>query len=121
MVEFKLIVAGGRNFTDYDLLSKVIIDLATIEYPELAISIVSGMAKGADSLGYIFAIKHNVAKYLFPADWNKYGKRAGYIRNREMGNFADGLLAFWDGKSRGTKHMIEYMGSLNKPVHIVHY
>ena len=79
------------------------------------------MAKGADSLGHFFAIQHNVAKYKFPADWIKYGKGAGFIRNKQMGDFADGLLAFWDGESRGTKQMVEYMRSLGKPVHIVNY
>ena len=60
MQEFKLIVAGGRSFNDYELLSKVIMDMANIEYPDQALSIVSGMAKGADALGYMFAIKHSV-------------------------------------------------------------
>lgn len=121
MQEFKLIVAGGRDFNDYELLSRVIMDMANKEYPDRAISIISGMAKGADALGYFFAIKHNVVKYSFPADWNKHGRSAGFIRNKEMGNFADGLIAFWDGKSKGTAQMIQYMGSLNKPVIIVKY
>lgn len=120
MPEFKLIVAGGRDFADYDLLSKVIIDLAHGEYADKAISIVSGMARGADTLGYLFACKHNVVVYQFPAEWDKYGKQAGYMRNKDMGLFAYGLLAFWNG-SRGTAHMIQYMRSLNKPVHIVKY
>lgn len=121
MQEFKLIVAGGRDFNNSEVLSRTICQLAHGEYANMAISIVSGMARGADSLGYLFAIKHNVVKYQFPADWNQYGKRAGMIRNKAMGDFADGLLAFWDGQSRGTKQMIEYMRSLGKPVHIVNY
>ena len=79
------------------------------------------MAAGADLLAYYFAVKNNVVAYKFPVDWNKHGKSAGMIRNKQMGDFADGLLAFWDGKSRGTKQMIEYMHSLGKPVHVVHY
>ena len=121
MQELKLIVAGGRDFNDYELLSKVIMDLALKEYADKAVSIVSGMAKGADSLGYMFAVENNVRKYIFPADWNKYGKRAGMLRNKEMGNFADALVAFWDGQSRGTHQMIQFMGELGKPVHIVKY
>lgn len=121
MEEFKLIVAGGRDFTNADLLARSLCDLADGIYADKAISIVSGMARGADNLGYLFAIKHNVVKYQFPADWNQYGKRAGMIRNKQMGDFADGLLAFWDGQSRGTKQMIEYMRSLGKPVHIINY
>lgn len=121
MQELKLIVAGGRDFNDYQLLSQCIMDIALVEYPDRAISIVSGMAKGADSLGYMFAVENNVRKYIFPANWNQYGKRAGMLRNKEMGNFSDVLLAFWDGQSRGTQQMIQFMGSLNKPVHIVRY
>lgn len=121
MDEFKLIVAGGRDFTDAKMLDKAILDLAEGEYADKAISIVSGMARGADMLGYMFAVNHNVVVYQFPAEWDKYGKRAGFIRNKQMGDFADGLLAFWDGSSKGTKQMIEYMQSLQKPVHIVRY
>ena len=121
MKELKLIVAGGRDFNDYELMSKVIMDLALVVYPDQAISIVSGMAKGADALGYMFAVENNVKKYIFPADWNRYGRSAGMLRNKEMGNFSDVLLAFWDNRSRGTHQMIEFMGTLNKPVHIVKY
>jgi hypothetical protein len=117
--EFKLIVAGGRDFNDYDLLSRVLIAIADVELADKAVSIVSGVARGADQLGLEFARHHDVKLYAFLADWDKYGKRAGFLRNEEMGQFSDGLLAFWDGKSRGTKHMIDYMHSLNKPV-IVH-
>lgn len=121
MQEFKLIVAGGRDFNKVEVLAQSIIHLANGVYADKAVSIVTGMAKGADSLGYHFAIKHNVVTYKFPADWDQYGKRAGMIRNKQMGDFADGLLAFWDGQSRGTKQMIEYMRSLGKPTHIIHY
>lgn len=121
-MEFKLIIAGGRDFNDRQLLAD---SLDVLAYGELSIdyevSIVSGMARGADRLGYEFARLNNIQTYTFPANWHKYGKRAGYLRNAEMGNFADGLLVFWDGKSRGTQHMIDYMMKLNKPVTIVRY
>ena len=121
MREYKLIVAGGRDFNDADLLSETLMGLATEAGDEICISIVSGMARGADMLGFQFARKHNVKVYQFPADWNQYGKRAGFIRNKQMGDFSDGLLAFWDGESRGTKQMIEYMQSLGKPIYVVRY
>jgi len=121
MKEFKLIVAGGREFNNYPMLSKAIIDLSETLYDQVAVSIVSGMARGADELGVRFAAQHNVKLYKFPADWNQYGKRAGFVRNKQMGDCSDGLLAFWDGASKGTAQMIEYMRSLNKPVHIVRY
>lgn len=119
--EFKLIVAGGRDFNDYTVLSREIEQLANTTYANHEVSIVCGMARGADALGLRFAIEHQVFFYEFPADWTRYGNRAGPIRNRQMGDFADGLLAFWDGQSKGTHNMIDYMQRLKKPVHIVRY
>lgn len=123
MTEFKLIVAGGRDFVDYARCQRVINDLASSKdmYGDYNVSIVSGMARGADALGAQFARDNNVKLYKFPANWDMYGKRAGFMRNEQMGRFADGLLAFWDGKSKGTDHMITFMQSLGKPVHIVKY
>ncbi len=119
--EFKLIVAGGRDFNDYQLLGQSL-DKLVSELPEEAqVSIVSGMARGADALGVRFAIKHNVILHRFPADWDKYGKAAGYRRNADMGAIADGLIAFWDEKSKGTQHMINIMNQLNKLVVVVTY
>ena len=119
--ELKVIVAGGRNFNDYDQLSAVIFDQAELVGEDVGISIVSGMARGADALAHQFAMNEGVQVYEFPADWNKYGKRAGYVRNDEMAQFADALIAFWDGKSRGTKNMIETMTRLGKPVIVKRY
>ena len=121
MNEFKLIVAGGRDFSDRFLLRDELIKLAETTYADKAVSIVSGLAKGADLMGKYFAIEHEVTLYEFPAEWNRYGNSAGFIRNEQMGNFSDGLLAFWDGKSSGTKNMIYYMQQLRKPVHVVRY
>lgn len=120
MKEFKLIVAGGRDFNDYGLLSKELNALANGIYADVAVSIVSGMARGADALAVRFAQEHGVQLYEFPADWSQ-GKWAGFLRNKEMAKFSDGLLAFWDGQSRGTRHMIETMEQLKKPVYIVQY
>lgn len=122
MKEFKLIIAGGRDFTDAQKMRHHLDQLCHGgELNEYAVSIVSGMARGADMLGFQFARTHSVKCYQFPADWNQHGKAAGFIRNKQMGDFADGLLAFWDGESRGTKQMIEYMQSLNKPTYIIRY
>lgn len=122
MDEFKLIIAGGRDFIDYDKGSEEIIRLCVNgELKDYAVSIVSGMARGADAIGVAFARQHNVKLYEFPADWNTYGKRAGFIRNHAMGDFADGLLAFWNGKSSGTNDMIGYMQKLGKPVRVISY
>lgn len=119
--EFKLIVAGGRDFNDYALLSKTLNELVNDEYADKAVSIVSGMARGADALAHRFAMENGVAVYGFPADWYKHGKSASYQRNKEMALFADGLLAFWDGKSKGTKHMIDTAKRLHLPTIVMPY
>jgi hypothetical protein len=115
-MEFKLIVAGSRGFNDYELLSRTLFAIAEDVDPTVEISNVSGMARGADMLAAQFAKTNNVQLYEFPANWDMYGKRAGYLRNEEMAAFSNGLLAFWDGESRGTKHMIETMLAMGKPV-----
>jgi len=98
----KLIIAGSRNFTDYPLLKKTLTPIRS-----LISEIVSGTARGADQLGEQFALEHDIPIKQFPADWDRYGKPAGYIRNAQMAEYADALIAFWDGKSAGTGHMIE--------------
>jgi hypothetical protein len=69
--------------------------------------VVSGGAKGIDLNGETWATKNNIAIKRFPAQWTLYGRRAGALRNLQMAQYADGLLSIWDGKSRGSKHMIE--------------
>lgn len=112
-----IIIAGGRDFNDYKLLCEKLDFL----FQNIKPVIVCGEAKGADSLGRRYAKEHGLEILSFPAEWNKYGKSAGYRRNEEMGKAADGLVAFWDGKSKGTKHMIDYMHKLGKKVKIVTY
>ena len=121
MPEFKLIVAGGRDFADYERLSLVLYCLADHALADKEVAIVSGMARGADKLAHTFAKENNIQCYEFPAHWEKYGKSAGYVRNNEMAKASDGLVAFWDGVSKGTKNMIETMQKANKWVHVVEY
>jgi hypothetical protein len=121
MNDFKLIIAGGRDFTDYERTRKAILELAEGQYLHLNVSLVSGMARGADAMGVLFAKRYGVQLHEFPADWGTHGKAAGFIRNTAMADFADGLLAFWDGQSKGTAHMIKAMENRRKPVHIVRY
>lgn len=109
----KVIIAGGREFTDYEMLKRECNNI----FKELNISnpiIVSGLARGADSLGLQFAKENEYEYKCFPADWDSYGKSAGYKRNQQMGEYSDILIAFWDNKSRGTKHMIDVMKKLEK-------
>ncbi len=100
----KVIIAGSRSFDNYVLLSSVCDNVIPkgLHY----IEIISGTSKGADKLGENYAWERNYGLKKFPADWDKNGKAAGYIRNEEMAKYADALIAFWDGESKGTKHMI---------------
>ena len=100
----KVIIAGGRTFNDYDLLCQNCDKALSLQ---TEIEIVSGTANGADKLGEKYAKEKGYPIKQFPADWDKYGKSAGYKRNEEMAKYADALIAFWDGKSKGTKHMID--------------
>jgi len=100
----KVIIAGSRDFNDYEkLVKKCDFYLSNVR----DIEIVSGTARGADKLGERYAKERCYPIKEFPANWDEYGKSAGSIRNREMADYADALIAFWDGKSRGTKDMIE--------------
>lgn len=100
----RVIIAGSRDFTDYELLKKVCDEHFS---DDDTITIISGTARGADQLGERYATEKGYAIERFPAEWDKYGKSAGYRRNEEMARVADMLIAFWDGESRGTKHMID--------------
>lgn len=109
----KVIIAGGRNVTEQRH-----VNLACTKAPFAITEVVSGCAKGADTLGEVWAIHHKIPIKKFPADWDQHGRRAGVLRNIQMGDYAQALIAVWDGKSKGTKHMIDYMKSINKPVYI---
>jgi hypothetical protein len=121
MDEFKLIIAGGRDFKDHDLLTNTLHRGLIGPLKSYQVSVVSGEARGADRTGAICGDALGLHVHKFPADWGGLGKRAGFVRNQQMAEFADGLLAFWDGQSRGTADMIGRMRRLGKPVKIVMY
>ncbi|MCP4437524.1 MAG: DUF2493 domain-containing protein [Aureispira sp.] len=103
-----IIVAGSRGFKDYPFLRNIL--HAVIDEGEKGdeVEIVSGGAKGADSLGEVYAKEFGYSTTKFPANWKKYGRAAGYIRNEEMAEYAAELVVFWDGRSSGTKHMVQH-------------
>ena len=116
---FKVIIAGGRDFSNYELLkTKLDKILSNINQP---IQIVSGTANGADTLGERYAKERNYQIKQFPANWNTYGKRAGYLRNEQMAKYADACVCFWDYKSRGTKHMIDLASSHDLKLRVIKY
>lgn len=125
----KLIVAGSRSFTPDDQPMEEYLKFAgkvkTIldEYKRCndLTCIVSGMAKGPDSIAAEWAIENNIPLKKFYPDWKTHGKKAGILRNIEMSKYGDSLLAFWDGKSKGTHHMIKAMEELGKFYLIMRY
>lgn len=131
MKELRVIIAGSRDFDDFPKLMNSCNDILsgiTDKNNNLdKIRIVSGTARGADRLGEQYAEVAGYDVIKFPADWNGLGKKAGYVRNAEMAKYAvaDGncgvLIAFWDGKSRGTKHMIDLAEKNGLEVHIVRF
>lgn len=110
----KIIIAGCRwYYPEPDEIG-----LAMVAAGFQITEVVSGGAEGADKGGEDWAKRYGLACHIFKAHWAQYGKSAGPKRNAEMATYADGLLAFWDGKSRGTGDMIRKMTGLDKPVWI---
>ena len=129
--ELRIIVAGSRGFKNYDLLRDTLMDYLdfmddkdVVDNPS-QVKFISGTAKGADTLGEQFAYTYEYDVIRFPADWNTYGKSAGYRRNAEMAKYASEaygvLFAFWDGKSKGMKHMIDLAKRYDLEVHVVNF
>ena len=107
----KVIIAGSRTFNNYGYFKEKMLEVQKqIDIDE----IISGMAKGSDLMGAYWGERHNIPVKKFYADWGKYGNAAGYIRNVEMAQAADFLIAFRDGKSKGTKHIIDTMKKQGK-------
>lgn len=116
----KLIIAGGRDF-NLDGYKGAFAHYLKINNQGIITEIVSGGARGADKLGEVIAKDEGLPVKLFEADWDAHGKSAGYIRNSEMADYGDILLAFWDGKSKGTKHMIDLATKKGLKIKVVRY
>lgn len=98
----KVIIAGSRDITNYELVKKAMERCGFVPT-----EIFSGTARGVDQLGERWAREHSIPVRQFPADWDRFGKSAGYKRNEEMAKRGDALVALWDGKSKGTHYMIQ--------------
>lgn len=122
MKHLRIIIAGGRDFNDAWLM-KSYMSLVLIALSDITnkFSFVSGEARGADKMGAAYARHLGAHVDLYPADWNRYGKSAGYIRNSIMADNAEVLVAFWDGKSRGTEHMIKTAKAKGLMVFVCNY
>lgn len=109
----KVIIAGSREVTSYAAVR------AAVTLSGFAVSeVVSGTARGVDKLGEQWAVDHAVPVHPMPADWPRHGSAAGRLRNNDMAEYADALVAVWDGRSPGTKHMIEAMQKRGKPTFV---
>ena len=135
-MHYRIIIAGGREFNDYELLRKTLneyfestlnVEPVVTERGSLCIEIISGGAKGADSLGEKYAEEYRIPVIRYPADWKKYGRAAGPKRNEEMARAAatDGisgvLFAFWNGTSSGTANMIKTAEKYKLDVKVILY
>jgi F0F1-type ATP synthase gamma subunit len=119
----KLAVVGSRSLTDYNKVKYNIIryftDKETDRHPHFD-EIISGGASGADALGKRLAHELNIKYTEFAADWNAHGKSAGYIRNEQIIKHSDKVIAFWDGKSKGTMHSINLARRYKKDTIIIY-
>lgn len=118
---FKVIIAGGRDFNDYELLKEKCDYYLGFIDPGSEIVIVSGGARGADYLGERYAKEKGYKIELHKANWDKYGKRAGFIRNSEMVAIASAAICFWDGESKGTNHTINLCKGKGIPCKVIQY
>ena len=119
----RIIIAGSRNYSNYDVIRSAMSTFDLLEkYKPENIEIVSGGCRGVDTLAEKFAKEFGYKFTEFPADWS-LGKRAGYLRNKQMAEYAakeNGMLvAFWDMKSRGTKLMIELAKKYKLQIYVI--
>lgn len=114
----RVIIAGSRTFQGSEEVAAKIDHLLRSCINPI---IISGTASGADKFGERYAASRGYEIERYPADWNKHGRSAGYKRNLEMGEIADVAIVIWDGVSRGSKHMIQIMQKLKKPVRIINF
>lgn len=111
----KIAVVGSREFSDKDFVQGITYKL--IRDGELT-EFISGGARGVDSWAQEIANDFKLKKTIFKPDWDKYGKSAGFLRNKLIVEEADMVIAFWNGKSNGTKHSIDLAIKAGKPINI---
>lgn len=119
---FYLIIAGSRDFNDFDAMKKRVtefINHLAMRQAGRKVVIVCGMARGADLLGQRYAVNNFLEVLEMPANWDKHGRGAGYRRNEEMVKVADAAIYFWDGQSRGTAHCMEHAKNKGIPYAVV--
>ena len=113
-----LVVGGCRQFNDYARISAEL-DRILQAYEQEDIVLLSGHCSGVDTLAERYAEEHGLEVEIYPAEWRRYGRAAGPIRNEQMVMRADCVIAFWDGQSRGTKSLISYAEKHGKKWHVI--
>lgn len=114
----KILVAGSRGVTDYEVVRRAFIASGFWNTYKRTIEVVSGTARGVDRLGEEFAEKNGLLVHRFPADWETYGKRAGYIRNAAMAEFSDALIVIILNDSRGSENMLQCAMKKGMPFYV---
>ena len=104
--KYKVIVCGSREFNDVEFIFGKL-DILLKNLDRTMIEIVSGCARGPDNIAIKYAEERGYKVWRFPPDWKHFGNAAGIVRNKMMAEFSTHCIAFWDGKSVGTKHMIQ--------------
>ncbi len=120
MKKHRIIIAGGRDFEKQAFVNSKL-DHIFRNLNQDDIEIVEGGARGADRCGRVYAETNGIDYVTFNADWENLGRKAGPIRNSQMAEYANKLVAFWDGKSRGTENMIDTANKLGLKVVVVRY
>ena len=115
----RIVIAGCRDYNNYNEAKKYISYYLNDIRKQNNIVILSGCATGADALGERYAKENGFKVEKYPANWEKYGKYAGPKRNKEMAKNCDCVICFWDGKSKGTKSMINLAREYKKPIRII--
>ena len=110
-----LTIAGSRNA--WPSIAQIDAELKRLDWHPS--KILSGGARGADTAGEEWAARRNVPVHRFSANWGLHGRSAGVLRNQAMAQATDAAILWWDGKSPGTKHMLETMQKLGKPVAVI--
>ena len=117
----KVAIIGSRKFTNQKLFNKIIDRLFAKETFLNVNGIVSGGAKGTDTLAENYANEHGIEMKIFLPDWDGLGKSAGFKRNYQIWEEADIGIAFWDGVSKGTSHSFSISKNMNKKLVVVEY
>lgn len=124
MKDLRIVIAGSRSFNNnhyLEIMKPKLLQFINNIQKDFNPIIISGTASGADQSGERFANEFNIPLEKYPADWDKHGKKAGYIRNEQMAEIGDVIIIFWDGVSKGSQHMINITKEKKKLLKIIRF